>query len=77
MFRFTVVDASKCTQRDIININKKKDLMPIILANHRNELVNESTGPRHKITYNFGLLEKKVGLCFSFCWLISVDCSTG
>ena len=34
--------------------------MPLIQANHQYEAVDNGTGSRQKITYDFGLLEKKV-----------------
>ena len=55
------MDVPKLSKRDIICISKK-DLMPLIQANHQYYITDndDQTGPRHKIVYNFGLLEKKV-----------------
>ena len=55
------MDVPKLSKRDIICISKT-DLMPLIQANHQydNTDNDDQTGPRHRIVYDFGLLEKKV-----------------
>ena len=59
-YRFALIDASKCSKKDIICINQKKDIMPLILENCQLELVNDEFGTKYSTTYNIGLLEKKV-----------------
>ena len=69
LFSFAQIEVPKLSKRDIICITKKKDLMSLIQANHQydNTDNDDQTGPRHKIVYDFGLLEKKVKVQDSIC----------
>ena len=45
---------------DLIQINRLEDFMPLVLENSQYETEVGENGLIHNITYNFGLLQKKV-----------------
>ncbi|XP_076818192.1 E3 ubiquitin-protein ligase rnf213-alpha-like [Clavelina lepadiformis] len=57
---FPTVDVAQLTINDFICISEDCDLMPLVLANSQYETITSESGSKHTISYNLGLLEKKV-----------------
>jgi len=57
---FKTVDVEDLESSDLISINTIEDLMPIVLENSQYETTVTDNGLKHSISYNLGLLQKKV-----------------
>ena len=67
IFRFTQITVDEMTIDDLVCIDTKKSLMPLLLANSQYEVSVGKSGSKHKIVYRFAALEKQVTSLLLFC----------